>query len=544
MVYDISQYWVWLLVAFVIGAIVGWLTFVRGTGVWLSGWFRWGVGAFVVGLVVALFKWIPGRFGFYLETALLLFGAYVIGGHVGAWLNSLMNPAPDAKPAATAAQSAKAAPASAATVAAGTVAATAAAGVAAKANAMPAKADATPAPASPTSMATAPASATPPTTANAAAPTSAAPNTAALPGRQPASLPAPLAGGADDLKLIKGIGPKNESILNGLGYHHFSQLAAWNGEEQEWVGHKMAFPGRVEREHWVAQAKLLAAGTQTEHSLAVTSGKVSASDTPLSDTDTAAMATHLASVSAAPLATPPITAVKGASDAELPGKAPPSLAAPMASGADDLKLIKGIGPKNEGILNGLGYHHFSQLAAWNGEEQEWVGHKMAFPGRVEREHWVAQAKLLAAGIETDHARDVKSGKIAMNSDADAPLSPEAGAAVASTIPQLAAPVDDEHKHEGTRPLGLAEPRGGKADDLQRIRGIGPQNEERLHKLGIWHYYQIASWTHEQVKWVGSYLSFPGRIDREEWCAQAHVLETGRSTDFAKRVDAGKVPTSK
>ncbi|MBV1701645.1 MAG: cell envelope biogenesis protein TolA [Hyphomicrobiales bacterium] len=522
MVYDISQYWVWLLVAFVIGAIVGWLTFVRGTGAWLSGWFKWGVGAFVVGLVIALFKWIPGRFGFYLETALLLFGSYVIGGHVGAWLNSLMHPAPAAKPVATTAQTAKVSPASAAGAAAGVAAAST---VAAKSTAMPAKvADATPTPIS------------------AAASSSAAPAATAseLPGRQPASLPAPLAAGADNLKLIKGIGPKNESVLNGLGYHHFSQLAAWNGEEQQWIGHKMAFPGRIEREHWVPQAKLLAAGVQTEHSLAVTSGKISASDAPLSDTDAAAMAAHLAATPVAQ-ATPAAT---GASGAALPGKAPPALAAPLASGADDLKLIKGIGPKNESILNGLGYHHFSQLAAWNGEEQEWVGHKMAFPGRVEREHWVPQAKLLAAGVETDHARDVKSGKIAMNSDADAPLSAEAGAAIASDIPQLAAPLPDEHKHEGLRPLGLAAPRGGKADDLQRIRGIGPQNEERLHKLGIWHYNQIASWTHEQVKWVGSYLSFPGRIDREEWCSQAQILETGRSTDFAKRVDAGKVPTSK
>lgn len=101
----------------------------------------------------------------------------------------------------------------------------------------------------------------------------------------------------------------------------------------------------------------------------------------------------------------------------------------------------------------------------------------------------------------------------------------------------------EPVHQGARPTGLAAPRG-QADDLKRIRGIGPQNEGRLHGLGVWHFDQIAAWTPENVEWVGSYLAFPGRIDREEWVAQAKVLAEGHETEFSKRVDAGDVPTSK
>jgi predicted flap endonuclease-1-like 5' DNA nuclease len=110
--------------------------------------------------------------------------------------------------------------------------------------------------------------------------------------------------------------------------------------------------------------------------------------------------------------------------------------------------------------------------------------------------------------------------------------------------ELAPPLPDENKHEGKRPFGLLKPRGGHADDLKRVSGIGPQNEGRLHALGIWHFDQIARWTHDNVLWVGSYLAFPGRIDREKWIDQAKVLASGADTEFSKRAAAGLVPTSK
>jgi len=88
------------------------------------------------------------------------------------------------------------------------------------------------------------------------------------------------------------------------------------------------------------------------------------------------------------------------------------------------------------------------------------------------------------------------------------------------------------------------PRNNKADDLKRIKGIGKQNEGRLHGLGVWHFDQIAAWTLENVKWVGSYLAFRGRIDREQWIAQAKELASGHETEFSWRAAEGKVATSK
>ncbi len=69
-------------------------------------------------------------------------------------------------------------------------------------------------------------------------------------------------------------------------------------------------------------------------------------------------------------------------------------------------------------------------------------------------------------------------------------------------------VEGEDLIAGKRPLGLLAPRGGKADDLKLVKGIGKQNEGRLHGLGIWHFDQIADWTSANVEWVGSYLAFP------------------------------------
>ena len=124
------------------------------------------------------------------------------------------------------------------------------------------------------------------------------------------------------------------------------------------------------------------------------------------------------------------------------------------------------------------------------------------------------------------------------------LPPEiAAAAVAPTVAAEDASRAAAADAVGTRPLALAGPLGGKADDLKRIRGIGPQNERKLHGLGVYHFSQVAAWTAENAKWAGSFMAFPGRIEREDWIAQAAILATGAETGFSKRVDAGEVPTS-
>ena len=92
-------------------------------------------------------------------------------------------------------------------------------------------------------------------------------------------------------------------------------------------------------------------------------------------------------------------------------KKPRSLKAPRKSGADDLKLIKGVGPKLEALLNSLGFYHFDQVANWNAAELSWVDDNLeGFKGRASRDSWIDQAKLLAAGGETEFSARARKGK--------------------------------------------------------------------------------------------------------------------------------------
>ncbi|MHB9880788.1 hypothetical protein ACSMXM_14165 [Pacificimonas sp. ICDLI1SI03] len=73
-------------------------------------------------------------------------------------------------------------------------------------------------------------------------------------------------GEPDDLQLIKGIGPKLESIYNDLGVWHFAQIADWSPDDVRTIDAKLGtFKGRIERDQHVEQAKLLAAGRTTEY---------------------------------------------------------------------------------------------------------------------------------------------------------------------------------------------------------------------------------------------------------------------------------------
>ena len=97
----------------------------------------------------------------------------------------------------------------------------------------------------------------------------------------------------------------------------------------------------------------------------------------------------------APKATP--KAASAAVTASGAGKKPRTMTAPRKSGADDLKLISGVGPKLEGVLNGLGFWHFDQISKWTSAEIAWVDSNLKFKGRIERDDWVSQATALAKG---------------------------------------------------------------------------------------------------------------------------------------------------
>ncbi|MQB45067.1 hypothetical protein [Rhizobium sp. ICMP 5592] len=376
MTYLFSTYWPWMLLALVLGCIVGFATFLRsGKGWWPDawpGWFKLLSLLFLVGLVVAIFKWLPGLLGHYLETALLFVGSYIVGCFLGSWLASFRSrevietnePVAVAEPAPV-----RVTP--------------------------PAP---TPVPTPPAArVVTPPPAVTPiptpaPVTATSSAPVSAAPAGDHIhPGQRPPAVAKGVAA-LDDLKLIDGVGPVNEGKLHELGVWTFKQVAAWTPANAEWVGSYMAFPGRIEREDWIGQAAQLAKGLGTDVSRRADLGDASASS---------------GFVSSAPAAAP-------TADGDHPGQRPPSAAKGTAA-PDNLKRISGIGHVNEEKLNELGIWTFAQIAAWTEANAEWVGSYMAFPGRIEREDWIGQAAKLAKGIETEFSRRVDHGDVPTSS---------------------------------------------------------------------------------------------------------------------------------
>lgn len=94
------------------------------------------------------------------------------------------------------------------------------------------------------------------------------------------------------------------------------------------------------------------------------------------------------------------------------GQEPPRLEAPREGGADDLKKIKGVGPKLESALHAMGIYHIDQIAAWNEAEVAWMDENLVeFRGRVSRDDWVGQARHLASGGDTEFSRRVEDGDV-------------------------------------------------------------------------------------------------------------------------------------
>lgn len=217
-------------------------------------------------------------------------------------------------------------------------------------------------------------------------------------GTRPLGLDSARDGKADDLKKIKGIGKVNEDKLNGLGIFHYDQIADWKRPQIRWAGQYLSFAGRIDREDWVGQARGLSG--KTAPSSAPAAGLVSSSS------EATEKPAAPAKPSKSEAASEP-EAAKGLDDAERPA----SLAKPEGGKADDLKQIKGVGPKIESTLNSLGIFHFHQIAVWKDDNKDWIDGYLRFKGRIDREDWISQAKLLAGGGETDFSKRVEAGDV-------------------------------------------------------------------------------------------------------------------------------------
>ncbi len=69
------------------------------------------------------------------------------------------------------------------------------------------------------------------------------------------------------------------------------------------------------------------------------------------------------------------------------------------------------------------------------------------------------------------------------------------------------------------------------DDLTEIKGVGLPVALELKKIGITRFEQVARWNEEDIADISQKLGFTGRIERENWMAQAQILATGNELEF-------------
>lgn len=153
----------------------------------------------------------------------------------------------------------------------------------------------------------------------------------------------------------------------------------------------------------------------------------------------------------------------------------------------------------------------------------------AAEAKAAEEARAAAAAAEKAAAEAEAAAAAKAAEVA------------AAAEAVETTPDFDGDGVREGTDEGTRPAALDGPRGGKADNLKEIKGIGPKLEILCNQLGFYHFDQIAAWSADEVAWVDANLTgFKGRVTRDAWVEQAKVLAAGGETEFSKRVEDGDV----
>jgi len=198
---------------------------------------------------------------------------------------------------------------------------------------------------------------------------------------------------------------------------------------------------------------------------------VTVSDSSANNAESSKSESKIDSGSAIPAAVEATTSADSTS-----AEAPKFLDAPNGE-ADDLKRILGIGPVLEENLNNMGIYHFSQVAEFTQTDTENINTYLNFPGRIERDDWISQARELMGGGEG-------------------------------------------------RKLKYLDGPDGEPDDLKLISGVGPVISDRLNELGIYHFRQIAQFEQRDIDLVNDAISFPGRIERDEWIDQADNLAKG------------------
>ncbi len=259
----------------------------------------------------------------------------------------------------------------------------------------------------------------------------------------------------DDLQMISGIGPFIEERLHAIDIYSFKQISKFTAKDIKKINVAIEyFAGRIERDDWVAQARELVQDEIKEAAL----NRIRARKTNI----------YFERIGIA-----------------------------QKHEADSLTLISGIGGWMEEKLNALGIFTLRQIANFNEEDVEIVTETIEFfPGRIERDEWVSQAKEL---VKSEGKRNVILDKI-----------------------------KEKKSNISFNRIGVA-PKYF-ANNLTLIKGISPWVEEKLNKLDIFTFAQISKLMAEDVNTLTEILEItPKRIERDNWIEQAKELEKSKVT---------------
>jgi predicted flap endonuclease-1-like 5' DNA nuclease len=257
-------------------------------------------------------------------------------------------------------------------------------------------------------------------------------------------------GEKDDLKMISGIGPFIEEHLHAVDIFTFRQISKFTASDIEKINEAIVyFTGRIERDEWVAQAKELVHDAEQRNAL-----------------------------------------FKRISERK-PNIRYTRIGIAKKEEADDLTIISGIGGWIKEKLNLLDIYTFRQISNFDKEDIETVTEAIEyFPGRIERDEWIHQAKdlLRIAGNKADLLERIRNRKDRIYYDR----------------------LGFAHKHE--------------ANNLTLIDGLGLWVEERLNTLDIYTFSQIGKLTHTDIEIITEVLELiPGRIEEDNWVGQAREL---------------------
>lgn len=277
--------------------------------------------------------------------------------------------------------------------------------------------------------------------------------------RQPAPAATPVArveekatvAAPDDLKRIHLIDAVVESKLNALGVRRFAEIAQWTASDVARIGKELGFKGRIQNENWIEQAQVLAKGGETHYArrlaqgeivsaqvigdegepppvaVTVEKGRVSDSKPEVADrsafaverapprdgADDAATAVSVAGGEAKPVRATDVSGLRSVrSEALRAADKPPAsgIGSSRRIGLpSDLKRIRGIGVLIEKRLHSLGVTSYEHIANWTASDIDRISQTLDFKGRIERENWVEQARILAAGGQTEFSRRFDRG---------------------------------------------------------------------------------------------------------------------------------------